>query len=184
MLIEPDSSQLGDRYLNPEESVIREREELIKMQSVHRIFRQDELEDKGRSAGPRLYYTEILRRIWKINPEILVKDGSDGQVAIYRRKRHDEYDWEQYDPSKPNGWRWDHEYVIGMTKDWIPQYSHILTDNVFLPTREVRGWRSVLIALIRASALPYRAVIQEFGDPSGDQRSTLWFEYLYPKYTK
>lgn len=184
MLIEPDKSQLGDKHLNPEEAVIREREDLISIQSKHRIFGQDQLEDPARSGGARLYYTEIIRRIRKINPAIMIREGSDGQVAIYRHKRRDEYDWQQYDPKQGRNWRWDHEYVIGMAKDWIPEYSHVLTDNVLLPTREVRGYRSVLIALVKAGALPYRDVIREFGDPAGDQRSTFWFEQLYPKYTK
>jgi hypothetical protein len=183
MLIEVDSSQLGDTHLSPEEAVIREREDLIRIQSKHRIYGQDALEDPERSAGPRLYYTEILRRIWTINPEILVRDGSPGQIAIYRPKRRNEYDWEQFDFKQGRGWRWDHEYVTGMAKDWLPQYSHVLIDNANLPTREIRGWRSVLIALIKAGALPYRATIREFGDPSGDQRSPLWFEQL-SKFTK
>ncbi len=183
MLIEPDRDQLGDKHLNSEEAVIREREDLIRIQSKHRIYGHDALEDPERSAGPRLYYTEIIRRIRKINPAIMIRDGSEGQVAIYRHKRHDEYDWEQFDPKQGRNWRWDHEYVTGMAMGWIPEYSHVLIDNVKLPTREVRGWRSELIALVKAGVLPYRDVIREFGDPAGDQRSTFWFEQL-AKYSK
>ncbi len=178
MLIEPDKSQLGDTHLSPEEAVIREREALLKKASKHRIWGQDVLEDFERTGGARLYYTEVIRRIRNINPAIMIREGSDGQVAIYRPKRRDEYDWEQFDPKAGADWRWDHEYVSGMPKDWLPEYSGITLDSSNLPTREFRGWRSVLIALIVARALPYRDVIREFGDPSNDRRSVLWFEQL------
>lgn len=178
MLIEPDINELGDKRLSPEEAVIREREELLKKASKHRIWGQDELEDSGRTGGTRLYYTEVIRRIRNINPSIMIQDGSYGNVAIYRPKRRDEYDYEQFDPRVGADWRWDHEYVTGMPKQWLPEYSGITLDSSNLPTREFRGYRSVLIALIVARALPYRDVIREFGDPSSDRRSVLWFEQL------
>jgi hypothetical protein len=178
VLIQPDSNELGDKRLSPEEAVVREREDLLRMASKKKIWGQAELEDPSRSAGPRLYYTEVLRRLWKLNLALRVEDGSDGQVAIYRPKRYDEYDWEQFDPHAPKSWRWDFEYVTGMEKGWIPEYAHVTVDTSNLAKREVRGWRSVLIALIKARAISYRGTIQEFGDPSNDQRSMRWFEQL------
>ncbi len=178
MLIEPNRSQLGDRHLSPEEAVIREREQLLNMEARKKIWGQAELEDPDRSSGPRLYYTEIIRRLLKLNPSLKIQDGSDGQVAIYRPKRYDEYDMEQFDWRAPMSWRWDFEYVTGMEKGYIPQYSHVELDTSNLVKREIRGWRSVLIALIKARAITYRGAIQEFGDPAGDQRSGRWFEQL------
>lgn len=182
MRIEIDRTNLGDTKLSPEEANLREREQLLKMAAKKKIWRQDELEDPDRSAGPRLYYTEILRRLWTLNPDLRVEDGSADQVAIYRPKRHDEYDWQQWDPNAPTKWRWDFEYVAGLPKEWIPEYPHVTLDTSKLATREIHGWRSTLIALIKARAITYRGTIQEFGDPANDQRSTRWFEQLYPKY--
>jgi hypothetical protein len=178
VLIQPDSSELGDGRLSPEESVIKEREDLLRKEARKKIWGQAELEDPGRSAGPRLYYTEIIRRLLKLNPELMIQDGSKDQVAIYRPKRQDEYDWEQFDWSAPTSWRWDFEYVTGMEKGWIPQWAHVELDTSNLAKREIRGYRSVLIALIKARAISYRGAIQEFGDPSDDQRSGRWFEQL------
>lgn len=178
MLIESDRSQLGDTHLSPEEANLRERELLLKMASKKKIQGQAELEDPNRSAGPRMYYTEIIRRLLKLNPELRIEDGKAGSVAIYRPKRHDEYDYEQFDPKAPTQWRWDFEYVTGFEKDWIPEYPHVLLDSSKLATREVHGWRSTLIALIKARAISYGGAIKEFGDPSGDSRSGRWFEYL------
>jgi hypothetical protein len=178
MLIIDDSQELGDTRLSPEEANIREREELLKMAARKKIQGQAELEDPNRSAGPRLYYTEILRRLWKLNPDLRVEDGKDRSVAIYRLKRRDEYDWEQWHPFAPTKWRWDFEYVTGLEKGWLPEYPHVLLDSSRLATREVRGWRSVLIALVKSRAVSYRGVIQEFGDPMNDQRSGRWGEQL------
>jgi hypothetical protein len=183
MLIQPDSQELGDKRLSPAEAVAREREELLEKASKKKIQGQEELEDPDRSAGPRLYYTEILRRLWKLNPEFRVEDGKDGSVAIYRPKRRDEYDWEQWDPMAPTKWRWDFEYVTGMEKGYLPEYSHLLLDSSRLATKEVRGWRSILIPCIESRAITYRGAIQEFGDPANDQRSGRWFEQLQ-KYMK
>lgn len=178
MLIQDDINELGDKRLSPEEAVIDEREKLLKIAAKKKIRGQEELEDPDRSAGPRLYYTEILRRLLKLNPELRIEDGSYGNVAIYRLKRYDEYDWEQFDPLAPASWRWDFEYVTGVEKEWIPEYSHVTVDTSKLAKREIRGWRSVLIALVKARAITYRGAIQEFGDPVNDQRSGRWFEHL------
>jgi hypothetical protein len=178
VLIQDDSNELGDKRLSPEEAIFQERELSLNMAAKKKIWRQQELEDPARSAGPRLYYTEILRRLWKLNPDLRVEEGSNGQIAIYRLKRYDEYDWEQFDPLAPTKWRWDFEYVAGLPKEWIPEYPHVALDTSNLPTREIHGWRSTLIALIKARAITYRGAIQEFGDPENDQRSGRWFEYL------
>jgi hypothetical protein len=178
VLIETDRNQLGDKHLSPEEAVIREREQLLAMEAKKKIWGQAELEDSNRSAGPRLYYTEIIQRLLKLNPSLIIRDGSDNRVAIYRPKWHDEYDWEQFDWHAPTSWRWDFEYVTGMEKGYLPQYSHVELDTSNLVKREIRGWRSVLIALIKAKAISYRGAIKEFGDPAEDQRSGRWFEQL------
>lgn len=170
--------QLGDKHLNPEESVIRLREELLKMASKAKIGGQAELEDSDRAAGPRLYYTEILRRVRNLNPELQVVRGMEGSVALYRPLRPWEIDPEQVDPDRPE-WFNRHRYCGGMKKDWLPEYAYVLLDSSNLPTREVRGWRSVLIGLIRAGVITESGAAKEFGDPYHDQRSGRWFAQMY-----
>jgi hypothetical protein len=87
---------LGDKHLNPEESVIRLREEIIAQEANKRLWHQDELADQERSEGPRLNWTELLRRIQKLNHGIKVKDGLVDDkgvkaVCLYLKKRPDEY---------------------------------------------------------------------------------------------
>lgn len=178
MLIQIDRNELGDKRLNPEEAVAREREELLKQAAVKKIWRQEELEQAERSCGPRLHWTEILRRLLRINPQLAPRDGLKGHVAIYRRKRQDEYDIAEFDPMQKDSFFWDHVYVTGMPMGELPEYSHVILDSSNLPVREIRGWRTVLIALIKSGAISYAAAIREFGDPIHDQRSGLWFDQL------
>ena len=170
--------QLGDEHLNPEEAVIHEREDLLRMAAKCKIHGQEELEDTDRSAGPRLYYAEILRRLRILNPRLAVLDGIEGNVALYRPLEPWEYDPEQWDEEKPD-WFNQYKYVGGMAKNWLPEYSHVLLDTSNLPTREIRGWRSVLLALIKSRTIAVEGAIQQFGDPSNDQRSGRWEEQVW-----
>ena len=170
--------ELGDTHLSPEEAVLREREELLQLASKSKIWGQEELENSDRSAGPRLYYTEIVRRLQVINPRLAVRDGLEGSVALYRPVEPWEYDPEQWDPERPD-WFNQHKYVGGMKKDWLPEFSHVLLDTSNLPTREVRGWRSVLLSLIKSHTISIKSAIQQFGDPSTDQRSGRWNEQIW-----
>jgi len=180
MLVQPDINELGDKRLNPEEGIAREREELLNIAASRKIWGQKELEDQERSAGPRMAWQEVLRRILKCNPDLKVKDGSEGSVAIYRRKKPWEYDGSEDITLQPkrDSFFLDHLYVTGMKKEPLPEYSHVTVDTSLLPVRETRGWRTLLIALIKSGAIKYEQAIAEFGDPSGDSRSSRWFIQL------
>lgn len=175
--VEPDKTQLGDTHLNPEEFVIREREELLKIESKKRIHGQDELEKSDRSLGPRMFYTEILRRLKDINDSIKVLDGSEGSVALYVEKGREEFKSGDFDNIPPNGvWFVHHKYVGGMLKDWLPEWGHVTTCSSKIAHREVRGWRSVLLQLIKTNVITYWQAVEKFGNPILDQRSKFWFE--------
>lgn len=180
-LVETDPMELGDKRLNPEESVCREREDLLKVASAKKIYGQAELEDPMRAFGPRLQWTEVISKLHRCNPEIKVKDGIPGNVALYIRKRADEYsdaDMMMPDQRPKDEFFLHHKYVTGFPKQPMHEYSTVDIDTSHLPTREHRGWRSVLIALIKSGAITYRSAVKEFGDPSGDLRSGRWFEQL------
>src|ERR1700678_1106672 len=90
-LVQVDINELGDKRLNPEESNARETEALLKQCAKQKIWGQDELEDVERSAGPRMPWTDLIRRLKSCNPGIHVKDGIPGNVALYYKKHSDEY---------------------------------------------------------------------------------------------
>ena len=186
--VETNKAMLGDKHLNPEESVIRLREEIIAQEANKRLWHQDELADQERSEGPRLNWTELLRRIQKLNHGIKVKDGLVDDkgvkaVCLYLKKRPDEYTPEELaDPlgnTPPNGpFFLDHRYVGGFMQHEMSEWGHVLTDTSKVAVRERRGWRTVLMKLIQSGVLSYEQTIKEFGDPKWDARATFWNEEL------
>lgn len=177
-LMQPDKNELGDKRLNPEESVAKEREELLSIRHKKHAFPgQDLLADADRSIGSRIPSGEFIVRLQKLNPAILVKDGIPGNVALYVRKSESEMIRDGYDLLRPQ-WYNEHKYVTGFPTEPLAEWGHLTTDTDGIAEREFRGWRSVLIAFIKAGAFTYEAAIEEFGDPIEDQRSKFWFEQL------
>lgn len=172
------NAQLGDKLLDPKEEVIRQREGLLKDISNRRAYGQEDIEQSERSEGSRLYYSALLAKIRKMLPTMLVRDGIIGNVACYRPKSDAEILNDGYDLGAPK-WYNEHKYFTGFPKEWIPEWGHYINDTDGIALKEVRGWRSVLIAMIKQKLVTYDAVVAEFGDPIHDQRSQYWFEQLH-----
>lgn len=170
--------QLGDTHLDPKEEVVRQREELLKDISQRKAYGQEELDKSARSEGSRLYYSTLLKKLKNIYPHFLVKDGIPGNVAVYRPKTKEQIALDGYDLTRPT-WHNESIYVTGFAKYWIPEWGHFLNDTDGIAEREVRGWRSILIAMIKQGLFTYAAAIEEFGNPEHDQRSRFWFEQLH-----
>jgi hypothetical protein len=177
MLIQPDRHELGDKRLDPAENVAKQREELLAMAAKHKLGKQDELEDPERAKGPRLHCNDIIRRLLKVIPTLRVKDGSPGNVALYIHRNPAEVE------DAINSWEFGkntfflyHKYVGGLPNAQIPEFSTIDIDSSHLPTREHRGWRSVLITLLKQGIVSYNALIKEFGDVGTDRRGWRWNE--------
>lgn len=169
--------QLGDKHLDEKESVIRQREELLDAISNRKAYGQEDIEKAERSEGPRLYYTVLLKKLKTIYPDLFAKDGIPGHLAIYRPKTEGEKLTDGYDLSAPR-WHNEAKYITGFPKDFIPEWGHYLNDTDGIAIKDFRGWRSILISLIKQGLVTYKAAIEEFGDPIHDQRSKYWFEQL------
>jgi hypothetical protein len=179
-LVQVDKDELGDKRLDPKESVAREREELLNKAAAARVWGQDELEQAERSLGPRMSTGDLISRIRKLNHTLKFLDGIKGHVAVYRPIRPEERDIESEDHQvHADEFFNDHKYVSGFPLGELPEWGHVMLDTSNLPTREVRGWRTVLIGLIKNRAVSYRQVVKEFGEPT-DKRSRLWHEQLAP----
>jgi hypothetical protein len=179
MLIQPDRLELGDFRLDPKEAVAQKREECLAMAATKRLHGQDELADPLRALGPRIQFGEMLSKLRRITPSLVIKEGSPGSVALYYPRSRKEFD------DALRAWQWDrdyfflkHKYVGGFEKQELQEFSTIDEDNAFLATKEHRGWRTVLISLIQQGCVSYRKVIKEFGDVGTDRRGWRWREAL------
>lgn len=162
MLILPDSSDLGDKKLSGAEGLAKFKAENQALVDTKRIPDQDVLEDVNAALGRRLDWTDVVRAIKLINPDIIVEDGGMPNAVAVRILRGGEK-----------------VYLTGFYKTPMPEYSSVLVDEKGLPVREVRGWRSVLTALIQSKAISYKQVKNAalFGDANG-KRADLWHRNL------
>lgn len=187
-LVQTDINELGDKRLNETEVVAREREELLKIESKKKCWRQEELEDIERSGGTRIQPGDFLFRLKKCNPAIQVRDGVKGtpgtadSVALYVCKKSSEYteaDFRHDEYRPKDEFFVHHKYVGGFPFRPLQEWASVSVDTSHVAVREYRGWRSVLISLIKAGAITYEAAVKEFGDPRFDQRNGLWMEQVY-----
>jgi hypothetical protein len=180
MLVVNDRRFLGDSHLDPTENLAKIREGNKQLTDKNRIAGQSELENSERSGGARMSVNELIRKITRLNYNIRVEDGSPGNIAVYVLKTNKElaesYNEDNGDTTR-HAWHQRFKYVTGVAKEPLPEYATITVDERGLPKREIRGWRSVLISLVKARALSYQQAIDEFGDANG-QRSWRWHEQL------
>lgn len=178
-MVETDINELGDKRLNPEEGVIKEREALLKKASVYKIEDQGELQNEKRSEGSRLAFSQLLQKLQRIAPDLQARDGLPGNVALYYPRTA-----EQLDAALREGGQNDlffifNKYVGGFPKEELPEWGYVDIDTSLIATREhLRGWRTVLIGLIRAGVISYQQAIDEFGDPATDPRNVVWMKKL------
>lgn len=147
MLIETDISQLGDKRLAGDELIAREKEKTQAQLDTKRIPDQDALEQREAGMGQVLPTGEFLRLLSKISPGLIIEKGGYPNSVALRR-------W-------ING---EKKYVTGfqLLDGFIPEYSTVITDENKLPVAEVRGWRNVLIALLKQGMINMEAVKREF----------------------
>jgi hypothetical protein len=179
MLIQTDINELGDKRLNPAEGVVKLREQCLKDASKYKIEDQQQLQDAKRSEGARLSYTELLTRLQKIVPDLVAREGSAGNLALYCPRNTDQLDAALREGGSSDFFFIFNRYVGGMPKEELPEWGYVDIDTSLVATREhLRGWRTILIGLIRCGVLSYADAVAEFGDPSADQRNTVWMKKL------
>lgn len=150
--------------ISPAEAVAKAKEDTLKQASVNHIPDQKILENQDMARGRELDPAELITKIQKLNPAIVImKGGVRNAVAVYIADRANE-----------SGLR----YVSGFYIDnRLPEYSSVTTDQFGVAHKEIRGWRTVLLALINAGALSREKVDLTFG-PAAGQRDLLWYRSL------
>ena len=165
-LILPDSSHLGDKRLDEVESVAQAKETNAKLAAANRIADQDVLEDKAAALGRPLAPSDFITRIQKLDKQhkmVVRQGGVKGAVAVYKVLPKADTEGNQL------------KYVSGFFVDTpaIPEFSAVVTDQRGLPWREIRGWRTVLKALVSNGIFTINQVKTEFGPVMG-RRGVLW----------
>ena len=156
---------IRDMYaISPAEAVDRAAEDTKKQAQQYRIPDQEMLENRDMARGWPMGWTELVRRISLLNSAIIIEPGGMPNALAVRIVDNSEKD-EKGQPLR--------RYITGFYMESLPEWSSVLIDDQGLPTREIRGWRTVLACLIRAKALTLKQVELTFGKACG-QRAAIW----------
>ncbi len=132
---------------------------------------QDDYRDDRARVGRVLPSGEFLAKIQKLVPSLYITDGRIvGDLAIFRIYPR---------PREDLGGR-DFEYLFYCPTGLLPEYSLYEFDTARdIPIREkLRGWRTVLLRLIKAGLMTEEQCDQEFGRAVGPA-SNVWYRQLF-----
>ena len=105
-----------------------------------------------------IHHSDLIRRVQKLNPQIYV------QPVSYLPYNTDILVTNLAFRAPIRG---VDTYLSAFGQGWIREFSIILVDEQDLPCEEVRGWRTVLLRLLKHGALTWEQVRKEFGDSEG-----------------
>lgn len=168
-----DPTVLGDRLPRDRDSLAQKIEETKNFDAQFKIPDQAFFENHEAARGGPMHPNEFIRRLKKIAPDLIIEPGwyrNCVRVCIQARDDDPASDTFNQLVKVP--------LSCGFCVDEpLPEFSSIVADHRGKPTREVRGWRTVLLRLIHTGVVPYSTVKAEFGDPPG-QRGKAWMQQL------
>lgn len=132
---------------------------------------QDDYRDDRARVGRVLASGDFLAKVRKLVPSLFITDGRIvGDVAIFRI----------YPRPQPHLEGRDFEYLFYCPTGLLPEYSiYEFETTRDIPVREKqRGWRTVLLRLIKSGLLTEEVCDREFGRADGPA-STVWYRRLY-----
>lgn len=129
----------------------------------------DFMDEDPRINGRYMHHSDFLSKLRNINKsQLYIRDGNFvGDLAIYKVWNRFEYEngnfYSRYDPDKPT-----FQYICYLPLGYSPEYSIIEFDERAVPIREAqRGYRTVLLRLIKAGIVTEKDVLETFGDARG-----------------
>lgn len=141
----------------------RERYIAEKVQPMLQMYRQsdhDWFKDWNRRRGEMMHSSDLIFRLQNLNPHIAVQS----QVNFPD-------DWGLYSSALGRI-----QFLTGLPKGWLTEFSYAIVDDRDLPTEERRGWRTVLIYCLLKGAVTWEQVLAEFGEPQDGFNDTRWQE--------
>ena len=66
------------------------------------------------------------------------------------------------------------QFLTGLPKGWMTEWSFALVDERDLPTEERRGWRTVVVYCLMKGAITWEQVLAEFGEPRDGFNEERW----------
>jgi hypothetical protein len=165
LLIRKDKSLLGDGFLEGAESVAKIKEQNRAMNANRKQDQQEWLSNKEAGRGRPIMPMDFIRTLHKLNPNFMCKS-----LSVWGRPSIALYIFDGVEP----------QYVGGFFTDLpLPEYTtYDEPDNVGLVSRTTRGWREVLVMLIKAGAISRVGADEKLGPAMGARAEGAWDKQL------
>jgi hypothetical protein len=144
-------------------SEARERYVAEKIEPMLQTYRQgdhDWFKDFSRRRGVAMHSSDLIFRLQQLNPHIAVQS----QINFPD-------DWGLYSSAFGRV-----QFITGLPKWWLHEFSYAICDERDLPLEERRGWRTVLVYCLMKGAVTWKQVLAEFGEPNDAWNEQRWCE--------
>lgn len=147
------------KQLSPHERLLASFEQTDRMLQQYRLDDHEALKNAETRIGKPMLHTELIQRVSKLTHNRVWAEDSrnDSKVSGFYTVRE--------------GVK---HFLGAFDKGPLPEFSFILTDSADLPVKEKRGWRTVLVRLLKQGVLTWSQVISGFGDATHSVSSGRW----------
>lgn len=143
------------------------REQNFRAAEAQRWPDQQDFKNEAARWGAPMHYGELIRKIKRITNSLYFTDGRiAGDIAVFKihgmgvRQR-------------------DFQYLFYIPTGYMPEYSIMeFNDRDVLVREKKRGWRTVLLRLIKANVITENQANKEFGEAVG-AAATQWRKQLW-----
>jgi hypothetical protein len=133
-------------------------ERLEPLLDLYRQSDHDWFKSWNRRKGDVMHSSDLIFRLQTLNPHIFVQQ----QINFPD-------DWGLYTSQFGRV-----QFLTGLPKSWLTEFSYALVDERNLPLEERRGWRTVLIYCLLKGAISWEQVLAEFGEPQDGFNDERW----------
>lgn len=131
---------------------------------------QEDYENDVARIGTPLHHSDLLRKLRKLVRSLYIMDGRIiGDLAVFQT----------FPCPQPDLDGRDFKYLFYIPTGLMPEFSQYEFDERDVPIRESkRGWRTVLLRLIKLGLMSEERCDREFGSARGEA-SIVWYRQLY-----
>jgi hypothetical protein len=128
------------------------------MLDQYRLYDHEWFKDFNRRRGEAMHSSDLIYKLQLLNPHISVQQ----QINFSD-------DWGLY--STAGG---KIQFLTGLPKGWLTEFSYSIVDERNLPVEERRGWRTVLIYCLMKGAIEWDTTLKVFGEPLDSCNEERW----------
>jgi hypothetical protein len=126
-----------------------------------RLPGQEERKESPARWGRAMHHSEFIAILRKIIPNLYVRDGNiPGDISLYKIFG-DSID-----------------YVCYLTSGTMPEYEIVKVNSHDLPIGAKRGWRTVLLRLIKSGLVSESQALKFFGSPTNGEAARFYLSEL------